>query len=62
MRLEQIRLTGPASRGALKRDINQTLPTFDFATFWRSTRSEEMKEGVRAFAEKRAPNWPRGGS
>ncbi len=57
--IEQVRLTGPEARAALKRDIQAQLPAFDLATFRAATRSKEMEEGVRAFLEKRTPRWPR---
>lgn len=57
--LEQIRLTGPAARAALKQDMNRHLPPFDMSMFSRSLRSAETAEGFRAFIEKRPPRWPR---
>jgi enoyl-CoA hydratase/carnithine racemase len=57
--LEQIRLTGPSARAAVKRDMNRRLPEFDIAMFADSLRSPEVEEGFRAFTEKRPPRWPR---
>ncbi len=55
--IEQIRLTGPEARAALKKQINQQLPPFDVEIFTRSMRSPEMIEGFSAFLERRAPRW-----
>jgi enoyl-CoA hydratase/carnithine racemase len=55
----QIAATGPAARAAVKRDLNQRLPLADVGLFFRSIRSPEMVEGMAAFLEKRAPEWPR---
>ena len=58
--LTQIGRTGPAARAAVKRELNQRLPTADVGLFHRSIRSPEMVEGMAAFVEKRPPAWPRG--
>jgi enoyl-CoA hydratase/carnithine racemase len=58
--LEQIRLTGPAARAALKHDMNRQLPPFDMPMFTSSLGSAEVAEGFKAFVEKRPPQWPRG--
>ena len=58
--LEQIRLTGPAARAAVKQNINRHLPPFDIPMFAQSLRSPEVAEGFQAFVEKRPPKWPRG--
>lgn len=57
--LEQIALTGPAARAAIKRDINSRLPAADMGQFLRTMMSPEMVEGMRSFLEKRPPVWPR---
>ena len=57
--LAQIGRTGPAARAAVKRELNQRLPTADVGLFHRSIRSPEMVEGMAAFIEKRPPDWPR---
>ena len=57
--LEQVAATGPAARAAVKRDLNARLPAPDVALFFRAIRSAEMREGMAAFVEKRAPEWPR---
>lgn len=57
--IEQVRLTGPAARRALKRDLNRHLPRIDTEMFQDSLLGEESKEGFRSFVEKRPPNWPK---
>ncbi|NNE72063.1 MAG: enoyl-CoA hydratase/isomerase family protein [Acidimicrobiales bacterium] len=56
--LEQIRRTGPTARAEIKRDFNQRLPEPDANMFSRMIGSAEMAEGMRAFVEKRPPEWP----
>jgi enoyl-CoA hydratase/carnithine racemase len=57
--IAQIARTGPQARAAVKRELNQRLPTADVGLFHRSIRSPEMTEGMAAFVEKRPPTWPR---
>ncbi len=58
--LEQISLTGPEARAAIKRDLNARLPMPDTGLFHRTMMGPEMVEGMRAFVEKRPVDWPRG--
>jgi enoyl-CoA hydratase/carnithine racemase len=55
--LEQIGLTGPEARAAVKQDMNRRLPPFDMTMFAASLRSSEVTEGFRAFVDKRPPRW-----
>jgi enoyl-CoA hydratase/carnithine racemase len=57
--LDQIRLTGPKTRSTIKAEINRTLPAPNPEVFRRSILSAEMVEGMKAFIEKRKPEWPR---
>ena len=57
--LAQVARTGPQARAAVKRELNQRLAAADVGLFHRSIRSPEMTEGMAAFVEKRAPDWPR---
>ena len=57
--IAQIRLTGPAARRALKRDLNRHLPPLDTGMFQDSLLGEECAEGFTAFVEKRPPRWPK---
>ncbi|WTW99913.1 enoyl-CoA hydratase/isomerase family protein [Streptomycetaceae bacterium NBC_01309] len=57
--LEAVARTGPRARAAVKRDINQRLPAPDIAMFLDAIGSPEMTEGMRAFLDKRAVDWPR---
>jgi enoyl-CoA hydratase/carnithine racemase len=57
--IAQVRLTGPAARRALKRDINRNLQPLDLGMFQDSLVGEECREGFRAFVEKRPPRWPK---
>ena len=43
----------------VKDEINRRLPTPDFNMFKRSILSPEMVEGMKAFVERRDPDWPR---
>jgi enoyl-CoA hydratase/carnithine racemase len=56
--IRQVRLTGPAARRALKRDLNRSLPRIDMEMYSDSLVSEECREGFQAFVEKRPPRWP----
>jgi enoyl-CoA hydratase/carnithine racemase len=58
--LAAIGRTGPSARAAIKRDLNRQLPNHDTAAFLRSIGAPEMVEGMRAFIDKREPEWPRG--
>ncbi|MEM7411360.1 MAG: enoyl-CoA hydratase/isomerase family protein [Myxococcota bacterium] len=57
--LDQIRRTGPQARSMIKEDFNARLPRHDHNLFKRAMRSPEMTEGMKAFIEKRPPEWPR---
>jgi enoyl-CoA hydratase len=56
--LEQIRLTGPNARAAMKRAINGRLPVAD-PTLLSAVPSAEYAEGMTSFLERRLPRWPR---
>ena len=58
--LEQIRLTAPQARAMIKADFNDRLTRHDHGMFKRSMMNDEMTEGMKAFMEKRRPEWPRG--
>jgi enoyl-CoA hydratase/carnithine racemase len=58
--VQQVRLTGPRARAAVKHDINRHLPIFDIPMFQASLRSAEVQEGFKSFVEKRPPKWPKG--
>ena len=51
---------GPRSRAMVKEDMNRHLSVPDANLFKRSILSPEMVEGMRAFLDKRDPDWPRG--
>jgi len=57
--LEQVALTGPTARSAVKADLHSRLPVPDYSLFHRFMRSPEMFEGMAAFVQKRPPVWPR---
>ncbi len=57
--LAGIRRTAPAARALVKQEITRGLPVPDAGLFKRSLLSPEMVEGMKAFLEKRAPEWPR---
>ena len=57
--LRAIKLTGPKSRATVKEDMNRQLPAVDIGMFKRTIMSPEMIEGMKAFLEKRDPEWPR---
>lgn len=48
---------GPHARLQIKRAIHERYGQVDVMTFWDGLRSEETREGMRAFAEKRPPSW-----
>jgi enoyl-CoA hydratase/carnithine racemase len=57
--IAQIRRTAPGARGRLKRDVNRSLPRIDLGMFTDSLAADEFAEGIRAFKEKRLPQWAR---
>lgn len=57
--LAEIRRMGPQARAMVKDDMNERLPGPDATMFKRSILSPEMIEGMKAFLEKREPDWPR---
>jgi enoyl-CoA hydratase/carnithine racemase len=55
-----IRQTGPRARTSLKQDLNRQLPPIDMPMFAASLASDEVREGFKAFVEKRPPSWSPG--
>src|SRR5712671_5168047 len=55
-----IRQTGPRARTSLKHDLNRQLPPIDMPMFAASLASDEVREGFKAFVEKRPPSWSPG--
>ena len=50
--------TAPAARMHVKRMLNERYGLIDYQTmFWALDHSDEPREGMRAFMEKRSPNW-----
>lgn len=57
--IERILVTGPKARSMFKSMINQYIHDFDTGMVVEALSSEEGREGMAAFAEKRRPNWRR---
>jgi enoyl-CoA hydratase/carnithine racemase len=55
----QLRRLAPRTTASIKDDINRALRQPDVRIFQRSIMGAEMREGMRAFVEKRDPVWPR---
>jgi enoyl-CoA hydratase/carnithine racemase len=56
--VRQILLTPPMARMHVKRMLNERYGLVDYQTmFWALAESDEPREGMRAFMEKRKPNW-----
>jgi enoyl-CoA hydratase/carnithine racemase len=54
----QVLQTAPAARVHVKRMINERYGPIDYQTmFWALDHTDEPREGMRAFMEKRAPSW-----
>jgi len=54
-----IQLTGPKAREIVKKEMGRALHPIDFDMFKRMILTPEMIEGMKAFLEKRDPDWPR---
>ncbi len=54
----QVLRTAPMARAQVKRMLNERYGLIDYQTmFWALEHSEEPREGMRAFMEKRPPTW-----
>jgi enoyl-CoA hydratase len=54
----QVLQTAPAARAQVKRMLNERYGLIDYETmFWALDHSDEPREGMRAFMEKRSPSW-----
>ena len=54
----QVLQTAPNARAQVKRMLNERYGTIDYpAMFWALEHSDEPREGMRAFMEKRPPAW-----
>jgi enoyl-CoA hydratase len=54
----EILATAPDARAHVKRMLNENYAPIDYQTmFWSLEHSPEPREGMRAFMEKRQPNW-----
>ena len=55
---QQVLRTAPAARMHVKRMLNERYGSVDYQTmFWALDQSDEPREGMRAFMEKRPPSW-----
>ena len=55
--LQGLKRTSPESRRAYKQGANRMVPHMSVEAVLRPVMSENGREGLRAFVEKRAPNW-----
>ena len=54
----QVLQTAPSARAHVKRMLNERYGDIDYQTmFWALEHSDEPREGMRAFMEKRPPSW-----
>jgi enoyl-CoA hydratase len=54
----QVLRTAPGARAQVKRMLNERYGSIDYQTmFWALEHSDEPREGMRAFMEKRPPSW-----
>ncbi len=54
----QVLRTSPGARAQVKRMLNERYGQIDYQTmFWALEHSDEPREGMRAFMEKRPPSW-----
>ena len=54
----QVLLTAPSARAHVKRMLNERYGDIDYQTmFWALEHSDEPREGMQAFMEKRPPSW-----
>ncbi|MGD0392370.1 MAG: enoyl-CoA hydratase/isomerase family protein [Acidimicrobiales bacterium] len=54
----QVLRTAPSARAQVKRMLNERYGVVDYQTmFWALDHSDEPREGMRAFMEKRRPSW-----
>jgi len=54
----QVLRSAPAARAQVKRMLNERYGHVDYQTmFWAIAHSPELREGMRAFMEKRPPDW-----
>jgi len=55
---DQVLQTAPSARAHVKRMLNERYGDVDYQTmFWALEHSDEPREGMRAFMEKRPPSW-----
>ncbi|MBO0838753.1 MAG: enoyl-CoA hydratase/isomerase family protein, partial [Actinobacteria bacterium] len=55
---KEVLQTPPMARMMVKRMLNERYGTVDYQTmFWALEESDEPREGMRAFMEKRSPSW-----
>lgn len=58
--LDRVRMTGPAARAAMKREMWRALPPVDVSSYWASMGTAEQIEAFTAFLQKRSPAWHTG--
>lgn len=58
--LDRVRMTGPAARAAMKREMWRALPPVDVSSYWASMGTAEQIEAFTAFLQKRSPAWNTG--